>query len=456
MTEPFTMSHKGFKAYDIRGVIPTEINEELAYRVGRAYAELYHPKMMCIGYDVRPSSMALCEAATKGLCDGGVDVYQIGLCGTDMVYFTTFFYHFDGGLMITASHNPADNNGIKIVREKAIPVSSDTGLKEIERAVFAGEFQESQEKGKVYQKEIMDDYVKTLLSFADIAKMKPLKIVVNGGNGCANVVFAHLKKYLPFEFIEMNMTPDGTFPNGVPNPMLEENRKVLIDKVLEEKADLGITWDGDFDRCFFIDHTGEFQEGYYMATLLGKYFLQKNKGEKMIHDPRVYWGIQDMAQKEGGIAVESKGGHSFMKETLRRVNGIFGAENSGHYFFRDYSYCDSGMIPWLIVTQIISETGQTLRDLLKEVKAAYPVSGEINLPAHDVEKVLYAVEEKYKKDAMEIHRIDGLGMDFKSWRFNLRASHTEPLIRFNMETKGDQILLQHKTKEMIDFIKAMN
>lgn len=456
MTESWHMSHSGFKAYDIRGVIPEELNKELAYRVGRAYAALYHPKKMCIGYDVRPSSPELVEAVTRGLTDGGVDVYQIGLCGTDMVYFTTFYYHLDGGMMITASHNPSDNNGIKIVREEAIPVSADTGLKEIEKVVFTGGWKDEGRKGNIYTKHVIDDYIQTLLSFVDLSRMKPLKIVVNAGNGCANVAFSPLKKHLPFTFVEMNMEPDGTFPHGVPNPMLEENRKVLIDRVLAEKADLGIAWDGDFDRCFFIDHTGAFVEGYYMALLLGEYFLTKHRGETIIHDPRVYWGLQEMAKKCGGVAVESKGGHSFMKETLRRVKGIYGAENSGHHFFRDFSYCDSGMIPWLLVTQIMSESGKSLADLLAGVKEAYPVSGEMNVPARQVEKVLRAVEEKYKNEANHIEYIDGLGMDFDNWRFNLRASNTEPLIRLNMETRGNQVLLERKKKEIMNFIDSMN
>lgn len=452
----FYMSHSGFKAYDIRGIVPTEVNEELAYRVARAYAKLYRPKKVSVGYDIRSSSVPLAEAVIRGMNDGGVDVYNIGLCGTEMMYFSTFYYKMDGGFMITASHNPADNNGIKIVREKGIPVSADTGLKDIEKLAFSGEFGESIAKGRTFAKDIMDDYITSLLSFIDVTKMKPLKIVVNAGNGCANICFENLKKYLPFHFIEQYMEPDATFPHGVPNPMLEKCRKPLRDQVLLESADMGIAWDGDFDRCFFIDHKGNFVEGYYMVALLAQYFLTLHKGETIVHDPRVYWCVQKVCEKLGGIPVESKGGHAFMKETMRKVGGIYGAENSAHHFFRDFSYCDSGMIPWLIVSQIISETGKSLYELVSDLEREFPCSGEINLPASRVAEVLRTVEKKYQKDAREIQHLDGLGMDFGMWRFSLRASNTEPLIRFNMETRGDRKLLQEKQEEVMAFIKSQN
>lgn len=456
MEDPLEMSRSGFKAYDIRGRVPAEVNEELAYRVGRAYAQLYQPRTMSIGYDIRPSSVSICEAAIRGLTDGGADVYNIGLCGTEMMYFATFHYHMAGGFMITASHNPSDNNGIKIVREGGIPVSADTGLKEIESLAFSGAFKDISKKGTVYKKEMMDDYIHCLLSFIDIKKLKPLKIAVNAGNGCADICFRNLKNHLPFQFVEMYMDPDGMFPYGVPNPMLEECRRPLVKQVLENHADLGIAWDGDFDRCFFIDATGKFVEGYYMVALLARYFLILHPGETIIHDPRVYWCIQKVCEELGGRPVESKGGHAFMKETMRRVKGIYGAENSAHHFFREFSYCDSGMIPWLIVAQIISETGKPLHVLVEEMENEYPCSGEINLPANRVEEILTSVEEFYKNKAIEIQHIDGLGMDFGTWRFSLRASNTEPLIRFNMETRGDRALLSEKKKEVMGIVERMN
>lgn len=449
------MAHTGFKAYDIRGVIPDEINEELAYRVGRAYAELYHPKTMCVGYDVRKSSPAFCKAVCDGLIDGGVHVYNIGLCGTEMVYFTTFYYKLDGGIMITASHNPSNCNGIKIVREEGKPVSSDTGLKEMEKLAFSGDFGEIVHKGTVEKKDILDDYVQHLLSYVDVSRMKPLHIVVNAGNGCANVVFSRLKEHLPIHFTEMLMQPDGDFPNGVPNPMLPENRQEVIKKVLEVKADMGIAWDGDFDRCFFFDENGKFIEGYYMVGLLATYFLKKHPGETIIHDPRLYWNTQKIVEECGGKAVESKGGHAFMKETMRRVHGIYGAEMSAHHFFRDFSYCDSGMIPWLIVAQLVSETGISLADMVSHMEEEFPCSGEINLPASDTKKVLAAVRDKYAKDAVSVDTIDGIGINFENWRFNLRPSNTEPLIRFNLETRGDRKLMEEKRDEIVAFVKTL-
>ncbi len=449
------MAHTGFKAYDIRGVIPDEINEELAYRVGRAYAELYHPKTMCVGYDVRKSSPAFCKAVSDGLTDGGVNVYNIGLCGTEMVYFTTFYYKLDGGIMITASHNPSNCNGLKIVREEGKPVSSDTGLKEVEKLAFSGDFGEVVHKGTVEKKDILDDYVQHLLSYVDVSRMKPLHIVVNAGNGCANVVFSRLKEHLPIHFTEMLMQPDGDFPNGVPNPMLPENRQEVIKKVLEVKADMGIAWDGDFDRCFFFDENGKFIEGYYMVGLLATYFLKKHPGETIIHDPRLYWNTQKIVAECGGKAVESKGGHAFMKETMRRVHGIYGAEMSAHHFFRDFSYCDSGMIPWLIVAQLVSETGISLADMVSHMEEEFPCSGEINLPASDTKKVLAAVRDKYAKDAVSVDTIDGIGINFENWRFNLRPSNTEPLIRFNLETRGDRKLMEEKRDEIVAFVKTL-
>lgn len=452
--EPLQLSHGGFKAYDIRGVVPNEVNEDLAYRVGRAYGSLYHPKTMCVGYDIRPSSQAIAKAAMQGLTDSGADVYDIGLAGTEMMYFGTFHYGMDGGFMITASHNPSNYNGIKIVRQGGVPVSADTGLKDIEALAFSGNFSEPTKKGQVYSRQILDDYIQCVLDFVDVKQMKPFRIVVNAGNGCANVVFAALKKHLPFEFIEMNMEPDGSFPHGVPNPMLEECRKPLVEKVLAENADLGIAWDGDFDRCFFIDETGKFVEGYYMVGLLAEYFLKQHPGESIIHDPRVFWCTQKICETYGGKPIESKGGHAFMKETMRRVQGIYGAENSAHHFFRDFSYCDSGMIPWLIVAQIMSEKGKHLGELVAEMERDFPCSGEINLPAHEVAKVMEAVRAKYEPCALHMDDTDGVGVEFSDWRFNLRPSNTEPLIRFNMETRGDQKLLEEKEKEVMNFVRS--
>lgn len=451
-----SMSHSGFKAYDIRGVMPAEINEELAYRVGRAYAALYHPKTAAVGRDIRLSSPALAAAAIRGLADGGADVVDIGLCGTEMMYFSVFHYGLSGGIMITASHNPQDNNGMKLVREEGIPMSADTGLRDIECLAFSGEFPEAERKGTVTEKAVMDDYIAHILSYVDVSRMKPLRIVADAGNGCAGPVFRRLAAHLPFQVTEMYMEPDGNFPHGVPNPMLEENRAPLIAKVKETGADMGIAWDGDFDRCFFVDNEGKFVEGYYMVGLLAGYFLQLHPGETIVHDPRCFWNTEAVAARLGGRCVESKGGHAFMKETLRRVHGIYGAEMSAHHFFRDFSYCDSGMIPWLIVAELVSETGTSLAGLVRQMEDAFPCSGEINLPARDVAGVLRAVEEKYGGAAKSVSHLDGVSLDFGDWRFNLRPSNTEPLIRFNMETRGSRALLAEKQAEVIRFVESVN
>lgn len=456
MSEPLNMSRAGFKAYDIRGVVPDEVNEELAYRVGRAYAALYHPSSVVVGRDIRLSSEAIAGAVMRGLADGGADVVDIGLCGTEMVYFAVFHYGRSGGIMVTASHNPKNNNGLKIVREEGIPVSEDTGLKDIEELAFSGNFPEADRTGTVTTQDVMDEYVAHLLSYVDVSRMKPLRLVMDAGNGCAGPAFQRLKVHLPFQFTELFMEPDGSFPHGVPNPMLEECRAPLVAKVRETGADMGIAWDGDFDRCFFIDNEGNFVEGYYMVGLLAGYFLHNHPGETIVHDPRCYWNTEEVVSQHGGKAVESKGGHAFMKETLRRVGGIYGAEMSAHHFFRDFSYCDSGMIPWLIVAQIVSETGKSLAELVRQREAAFPCSGEINLPARDVAGVLRAAEAQYGPDTIAISHLDGVSMDFGQWRFNLRPSNTEPLIRFNMETRGDKALLEAKKAEVIQFIKEAN
>lgn len=456
MDNVLNMSHAGFKAYDIRGMVPEEVNEELAYRVGRAYAALYHPVSVAVGRDVRLSSRAISGAVIQGFLDGGVDVTDIGLCGTEMMYFAVFHYGMSGGVMVTASHNPQNNNGMKIVREEGIPVSADTGLKDIEALAFSGEFPESKKKGVLTHRDIMDDYISHILSYVDVSRMKPLHLVMDAGNGCAGPAFQKLKEHLPMRFTELYMEPDGTFPHGVPNPMLEECRAPLTEKVRELGADMGIAWDGDFDRCFFIDNQGKFVEGYYMVGLLAGYFLHLHPGECIVHDPRCFWNTEEVVRQYGGQAVESKGGHAFMKETLRRVKGIYGAEMSAHHFFRDFSYCDSGMIPWLIVAQIVSETGRSLAELVQQRAEAYPCSGEINLPARDVAGVLREVEEAYGPEAISVSHLDGVSMDFGNWRFNLRPSNTEPLIRFNMETRGDKHLLEEKKAEVIRFIKEVN
>lgn len=439
-----------FKAYDVRGRIPDQINEDIAYRIGRAYAEIIKPKKVVVGYDIRLTSPALSQALTNGLTDAGVDVYDIGLSGTEEVYFATFHANMDGGIAVTASHNPKDYNGMKFVREGAKPISGDTGLLDIKALAEKNSFADYQgEKGKVYTLDISQSYPEHLLTYVDKAALKPLKLVVNAGNGGAGKVIDLLEPLLPFEFIKVHHQPDGNFPNGVPNPLLEENRQPTIDAVLENKADLGIAWDGDFDRCFFFDENGQFIEGYYIVGLLAEAFLRQSANEAVVHDPRLVWNTIDIVESLGGRAVQSKTGHAFIKERMRKENAIYGGEMSAHHYFRDFAYCDSGMIPWLLVAGLILQTGKPLSQLVQERMAAYPCSGEINRTIENPKAALQNIKQRYAQDALSLDETDGLSIAFADWRFSVRMSNTEPVVRLNVESRADVALMQAKTAELL-------
>ena len=442
----------GFKAYDLRGRIPDELNEDVAYRVGRAYAEFLKPKKVVVGRDIRLSSEELCKALEQGLLDSGVDVYDIGLCGTEVVYFATFARGMDGGIMVTASHNPPDYNGMKFVREGSRPISGDTGLAEIRALAEAGRFTPPARVGERYAVDIMPDYIEHLLSYVDRAKLAPLKIVVHAGNGGAGLIVDRLEPYLPFEFIKVDHEPDGTFPNGVPNPMLVENHKGPVEALRRHGADLAISWDGDYDRCFLFDEHGGFIEGYYIVGLLASVFLAREAGGRVVHDPRLTWNTLDIVAAAGGRAVQSKSGHAFMKQVMRDVDGVYGGEMSAHHYFREFAYCDSGMIPWLVVTQLMSETGKSLSQLVGERMRLFPASGEINRRVPDVPGTIAAVLARYQPTALSVDRTDGVSVEFDRWRFNLRGSNTEPLIRLNVESRGDEALMREKTAELLALI----
>ena len=442
----------GFKAYDYRGKIPGELNAGVAYRIGRAYAEFLKPKRVIVGRDIRLSSYELCDALTNGLLDSGVDVYDIGLCGTEGVYFATFAEEMDGGIMVTASHNPPDYNGMKFVRAQSRPISGDTGLKDIQRIAEADVYSTPAARGTRFAIDIGDKYIEHLRSYLDPAKLKKLKVVVNAGNGGAGLVVDKLEAHLPFEFIKINHAPDGTFPNGVPNPMLEDNRLSTIEAIRKHKADLGIAWDGDFDRCFLFDETGSFIEGYYIVGLLASAFLQKEKGARIVHDPRLTWATLDMVQSLGGKAVLSKSGHAFMKDVMRQADAAYGGEMSAHHYFRRFAYCDSGQIPWLLVTQLMCETGKSLSTLVGERIAKFPASGEINRKVADAKSTIKTIQDRYQPGAANVDFTDGLSVEFERWRFNLRMSNTEPLIRLNVESRGDVELMREKTAELLALI----
>ena len=440
-----------FKAYDIRGRVPSEINEQLAYTLGRVFVAKYAAQTVVVGRDIRESSASLCTALTKGLRAAGAKVLDIGLCGTEMVYFATTHLQACGGIMVTASHNPQDYNGMKLVRAGAVPISGDTGLQDLAKLVV--EFQEDGEdkQGEYATVDIMPAYRAKILSFVDTQALKPLKIVVNAGNGCAGPVFDQIAATLPFEVVRINHQPDGSFPNGIPNPMLVENQGVTARAVVEHQADLGIAWDGDFDRCFLFAADGEFIEGYYLVGFLAEVFLQRQPGAKIMYDPRLTWNTLEIVEKLQGQPVISKGGHAFMKETMRREEVLYGGEMSAHHYFKDFTYADSGMIPWLLVLEYMSQTGRSLKSLVAERMAKFPCSGEINRRVADASAVLAELQAKYDPDKQGLY-LDGIAVDFPKWRFNVRVSNTEPVIRLNLETRGDRQLLAEKTAEVLALI----
>ena len=444
-----------FKAYDIRGRVPEQLNDDVAYRVGRAFVQHLGAKTVVVGHDVRLTSETLTQALVNGLTDAGALVYHLGQCGTEEVYFGTFHLQADGGICVTASHNPMDYNGMKLVREGSRPISGDTGLKDIKAIAELGEFTDS-EKGLVEHINIRDAYREHLMSYIDPRKIKPLKVVVNAGNGGAGAIVDLLEPLLPIEFIKVHHQPDGSFPNGIPNPLLPERRQATIDAVLANKADLGIAWDGDFDRCFFFDDSGRFIEGYYLVGLLADAFLMKNPGAKIVHDPRLTWNTQDIVTAAGGIPIESKTGHAFIKERMRLEDAVYGGEMSAHHYFKDFAYCDNGNIPWLLLIELMSEQGKSLSDMVSERMRLFPCSGEINDTVNDSQAVLSAVEAHYADLAKEVQKIDGLSMSFGEWRFNLRTSSTEPVIRLNVESKQDVELMTSKTQELRHLISAFD
>lgn len=452
-----------FKAYDIRGKLGEELNTGIAYRIGRAFAQHTKATKVVVGGDVRLTSEELKLALAKGLMDGGCNVIDLGLCGTEHIYFATSHLHCDGGIVVTASHNPIDYNGMKLVRENSKPISGDTGLFDIKTLAEENNFSDVKCKGQLSSYDITQSYTEHLLTYIETKNIslleRPLKLVVNAGNGTAGPALDAIESTfqqlnVPVEFIKVHHKPDGNFPNGIPNPLLVENRSATRDAVIKHKADLGIAWDGDFDRCFLFDERGEFIEGYYIVGLLAENFLAKAKStgttqQKIIHDPRLTWNTIDIVEQSGGQAIQSKTGHAFIKERMRNEDAIYGGEMSAHHYFRDFFYCDSGMIPWLLITELICLRKQPLSSLVAARIAAYPSSGEINNKLKDPKGAIASVYEHYQVDAQIIDDTDGVSMEFGNWRFNLRSSNTEPVVRLNVESKGDTSLMQTKTKELL-------
>lgn len=448
-----------FKAYDIRGQLGTELNEDIAYRIGRAYAEFLKPQTIVLGGDIRLTSEALKAALSDGIRDAGANVIDIGMVGTEEVYFATSHLKADGGIEVTASHNPIDYNGMKPIREGSRPISSDTGLLDIKRLAEANQFApvDAAARGGYEKRSVLNEYLDHLLGYIDNEAIRPIKLVMNAGNGAAGHVvdaietrFADLK--LPIEIIKIFNEPDGTFPNGIPNPILHENRAPTIDAVLAHGADMGIAWDGDFDRCFLVDEKGQFIEGYYIVGLLAEAFLLKNPGAKIVHDPRLTWNTIDVVTRGGGQAIQSKTGHAFIKERMRAEDAVYGGEMSAHHYFRDFFYCDSGMIPWLLVMELITRSGKPLSALVNDMVMAYPSPGELNRTIADPAAAIKRVREHYQADALVIDETDGISMEFPQWRFNLRMSNTEPVVRLNLETRGDSVLLTKHEKALLSLL----
>lgn len=448
-----------FKAYDIRGQLGTELNEDIAYRIGRAYAEFLKPQTIVLGGDIRLTSEALKAALSEGIRDAGANVIDIGMVGTEEVYFATSHLKADGGIEVTASHNPIDYNGMKPIREGSRPISSDTGLLDIKRLAEANQFApvDAAARGGYEKRSVLNEYLDHLLGYIDNEAIRPIKLVMNAGNGAAGHVvdaiekrFADLK--LPIEIIKIFNEPDGTFPNGIPNPILHENRAPTIDAVLAHGADMGIAWDGDFDRCFLVDEKGQFIEGYYIVGLLAEAFLLKNPGAKIVHDPRLTWNTIDVVTRGGGQAIQSKTGHAFIKERMRAEDAVYGGEMSAHHYFRDFFYCDSGMIPWLLVMELITRSGKPLSALVNDMVMAYPSPGELNRTIADPAAAIKRVREHYQADALVIDETDGISMEFPQWRFNLRMSNTEPVVRLNLETRGDSVLLAKHEKALLSLL----
>ncbi len=441
-----------FKAYDIRGKVPSELNAELAYKIGRAYADHINARKVVIGHDIRKSSDLLSDSLTKGFIDSGVDVIDLGLCGTEMIYFATPYFNADGGVMITASHNPPEYNGMKFVKKDSVPAGYNSGLNDVEQMIIQDQFKPvSEKKGSVVKQNVMKPFIDNLKKFYNADKINPFTVVVNAGNGCVGPALDALEPFLPVKMIKVFHEPDADFPNGVPNPLLPENRQPTIDSVLKNNAAIGVAWDGDYDRCFFFDEKGNFIEGYYIVGLLAKSILQNNPGEKIVHDPRLVWNTIEIVEKAGGIAVQSPSGHAFIKEKMREVNAIYGGEMSAHHYFRDNAYSDSGLIPFVLILQLMSEENKKLSELVGEMISDYPCSGEINSTISDPAKKIEEIDKLFTGGKRDYS--DGLSIEYPDWRFNLRMSNTEPIVRLNVESRGNEKLMKEKTEELLKLIR---
>ncbi|RLF66293.1 MAG: phosphomannomutase [Thermoplasmata archaeon] len=447
------MSPSPFLAYDIRGRVGVDLTREIAHDIGLAYCTLFGPGRVVVGRDVRESSVMMAESLCDGLNEGGADVYDIGLCGTEEVYFAVPHLDADGGIMVTASHNPRDYNGMKLVARDSVPISRDNGLFGIRDLVEKGDMERSVSGGSRKEMDTRDDYIRKVISFLeDPSLLEGMRVVTDPGHGCAGPVLDMIGEELSLDLERMHHEPDGTFPAGVPNPLLPEMRGPVSGKVRSSGADLGVAWDGDFDRCFLFDENGSFAEGYYIVGLLAERMLKKERGGKIIHDPRLVWNTVETVRENGGIPIVNRTGHAFIKDRMRKEDAIYGGEMSAHHYFRDFNYCDTGMVPWLLVMEHMVRKRSTLSELLTDRRMKYPVSGEINRRVEDPEGVMSLIERRYAPDALKVDHIDGVSIEYSRFRFNLRSSNTEPLLRLNVEVRRDPNLLERVTRDLLSLI----
>jgi phosphomannomutase len=442
-----------FKAYDVRGIYPSELDEDGAYRIARAYAQQFEPRAVAVGRDVRLSSPSVLAAVTEGLLDAGVDAVELGAVGTEMLYHAVTELGLDGGICVTASHNPKDYTGMKIVRRGALPVGGDSGLVEI-RARAEAEFGAVERRGRARTEDIWPSFVDKVLSFVDVDAIRPLRVVVDAANGMAGVMLPRVLERLPqLDVTRCYFDPDGSFPNHEPNPLLPENREFIVAKVQEECADLGVAYDGDADRCFFVDDHGEFVPGDFVTALLAQAVLAKAPGEKVIYDVRASWAVPEAIERAGGIPLVNRVGHAFIKQRMRAEGAVFAGEVSAHYYFRDFSQADTGVVPFLVMLELLSSAGAELSELLRPFRERFFLTGEINTPVADVPLKLQELKERYAAEGGRISHLDGISIEFDDWHFNVRPSNTEPLLRLNLEALSEALMIE-KREEVLELIRA--
>jgi phosphomannomutase len=443
---------KVFKAYDVRGIYPDELDEAGAETIGRAYVEQFEPRRMAVGRDMRLSSPAMQEALMRGAASAGADVVDLGLIGTEMLYFAVGSLGLDGGLTVTASHNPKEYTGMKIVRRGALPVGGDSGLLDIRQRAASGARHTTGPAGTVTREDIWPRFVERVLSFVDVDAVKPLRVVIDAANGMAGVMLPPVLEHLPIDAVPFYFEPDGSFPNHEPNPLLPENREFIVRTVTEERADLGVAFDGDADRCFFVDDTGEFVPGDFVTALLAESILEKEPGAKMLYDVRASWAVPETIRRAGGEPLVNRVGHAFFKHRMREEGAVFGGEVSGHYYFRDFSQADSGVVPFLLMLELLSKRGQKLSEILRPYRERYFLTGELNTPVTDVPLKLQELKERFGPEGAVSH-LDGLSVDADEWHMNVRPSNTEPLLRLNLEALSPE-LMERKRDEVLEVIRT--